>query len=118
MKMSKNHNLWTFKTARFLVTLSWDWEDYPDLSWDDTGETIAKLQSGEWGNYCFCVTVACDGRDISRNYLGNSIYADPTEFRDHIGAQGKYGSYFKDMVRQGIDETRKALCSVPRLRCI
>lgn len=110
-------SIWTFKTKRFSVVVGWDWESDPDLSWDDTGEVTAKLNSGEYGNYCFCAKIYCDGREVSETYLGNSIYADPSEFRDHVGAQGKYGSYFKDMIGEVIADARKALCDVPRLRC-
>jgi hypothetical protein len=112
--------IWQFKTRRFRVVLAWEWEDYPDISWDDTGEVRAKLESGEWGNYAFSVKVYCDGREIAADYLGNSIYADPKEFRDHFGRKkngvSQYGSYFSDMVFEAISEARKALSNVPRLR--
>jgi hypothetical protein len=116
--------IWEFETARFRVVVGWDWEDSPDLSWDETGETREKLESGEWGNYCFVAKVYCDGRELAADYLGNSIYAEPGEFRDHIGLAAKsradgcnYGSYFKDMVDNVITEARKAICDVPRVRC-
>lgn len=122
--MSKWNNLWKFSTARFTISLDWEWEDWPDISWDDTGEVRAKLESGEWGNYTFRVRVTCDGREVAADYLGNSIYADPAEFhRAHFGIRPKsridgcnYGTYFTDMVRQAIGETRKALNNPPRLR--
>ena len=116
--------VWDFETARFRVVVDCDWESDPDLSWDETGETREKIESGEWGNYCFRARLFCDGREIATDYLGNSIYADPVEFRDHIGLAIKsradghnYGSYFTDMVRSVIAKGRKALCDVPRLRC-
>lgn len=116
------NNLKTWRTKRFTVSLDWAWEDYPDLSWDDTGEVTAKLNSGEWGNYTFRVRVLCDGREISADYLGNSIYASPEDFyREHIGirAQGPgVGCYFTDMIATAIGEARKALCDPPRVRCV
>ena len=123
--MSTWNNLRTWNTAHFCVTLDWTWEDYPDLSWDDTGEVTAKLESGEYGNYTFRVRVTCDGREVAADYLGNSIYADPMEFaREHLGLaalrreHGKnYGCYFTDMMHNAISEARKALCNPPRVRC-
>lgn len=118
------NNVWKFETARFAVSLDWQYEESPDLSWDDEGDTIAKLESGELGNFTFRVCVTCDGREVGSDYLGNSIYADPADFRDHLGLAAKsradgcnYGSYFTDMVSQAISEARQALCNVPRLRC-
>lgn len=115
--------IWTFETARFRVVVDCDWETDPDLSWDETGETREKIESGEWGNYCFRAVVYCDGRELAADYLGNSIYADPAEFRDHVGlaqkgrADGRnYGSYFVDMVRNVINEAREALANPPRVR--
>ena len=111
----------TWKTARFVVRLDWQWEEYPDLSWDETGETIAKLESGEWGNYTFRVIVLADGREVGSDYLGNSIYADPEEFYlEHIGIRARareaglnFGTYFTDMMHGAIAEAREALCSPP-----
>lgn len=122
--MSEWHNLRTFKTARFTVTLDWTWEDYPDLSWDDTGEVREKIESGEWGNYTFRVRVLCDGNEIAADYLGNSIYADPAEFsREHIGIAAlnrrdncRYGCPFADMMKSAIHDARKALRDPPRVR--
>lgn len=123
--MSQWNNIWKFKTARFVVSLDWEWEDYPDISWDETGEVQEKCESGEWGVYTFRVRVLCDGREVGVDYLGNSIYADPGEFyQEHIGVRAKsradncnYGCYFTDMVGEAIREARKTLCNVPHLRC-
>jgi hypothetical protein len=101
-------NIRTFKTKQFRVTLDWAWEEDPDLSWDETGETQAKCESGEWGVYLFRVRVTYRGQEVASDYLGNSIYADPAEFaKEHIG--GKFGSYFSDMVRTAIAEARREL---------
>ena len=117
--------IWKFETARFTVILECDFEDYPDISWDETGEVREKLESGEWGNYCFAVRVLCDDNEIATDYLGNSIYADPREFYiEHLGIRAQarasgmnIGCYFTDMVSRAIAEARKRLCNVPKLRC-
>jgi hypothetical protein len=84
----------------------------------------AKIDSGEWGNFIFRAAVYCDGRCITEDFLGNSVYADPMEFRDHVGLAAKsradgctYGSYFKDMVRTVVSDARDVLCAAPRMRC-
>jgi len=117
-------NLWKFETARFKVTLDCTPDDSPDLSWDETGETQAKCESGEWVCVTFRVRVMCDGREIGCDYLGNSVYADVRDFyREHIGIKAlcrrdgcNYGCYFTDMVHEAIREARKTVCSVPWLR--
>lgn len=116
--------IWQFKTRNFRVVLSAETEQDPDLSWDETGEVSAKLESGEWGNYCFAVRVyGPHGEELAADYLGNSIYADPAEFRDHIGLAAKaradgrnYGSYFLDMVRTTIEEAREAMADLQGVR--
>lgn len=109
--------LWTFKTARFTVK----WQIEPayceDLSWDETGETKANLESGLW--FCFDsrVVIYCDGREVGSDYLGQSIYENPRDFRDHIGMNARgHGSYFSDMVREACREARKTLANTPRIR--
>jgi len=122
--MRRSTKIWQFNTAHFRIILDWDYDDYADMSWDETGETQDKIASGEWAAYNFQVRVMCGGREIGNSYLGGSIYADPADFRDHIGLAIKsradgcnYGSYFSDMVKEAIGEARKTLCSAPRLRC-
>jgi hypothetical protein len=113
--MTQWEQVWKFRTKRFMVTLECVPEDQPDLSWMDD-ETLAKL-AGEYVNVVFCVRILWEGNEVACNYLGNSVYANLRDFRDHIGSKGKWGSYFTDMVRQSIDEARKALSNVPRMRC-
>jgi hypothetical protein len=117
-------HIWKFDTAHFSIILDAELESDPDLSWDESGEVREKLASGEWTNYCFCLRVLLNGREISADYLGNSIYADATEFcREHYGLATKpraagvlYGAYFPDMVRTAVHATRAYLCNVPTLR--
>ena len=103
--------MWSFETAQFRVEWAIAPESDPDFSFDETGETAANVASGLWE--CFTsrmsVTHIPSGAELSADYLGNSIYENPREFRDHIGARGKYGSYFRDMVHSAVSEARKTL---------
>lgn len=124
--------LWEFNTARFAVRCTAEEEWDCDLSWDDTGETAEKINSGEWCIFCAKVAVLLDGREIAADYISQCIYADPSEFvtahRDPdplnrnctIGKAARDGAfichYFPDMVSIAIGEARKALANVPTLR--
>lgn len=112
--------IWQFKTKHFIVRMSCEYDqDTVDLSWDDTGEVAEKLADGEWAVYTFHAEVIerATGNTIGEDYLGGSIYGDPEDFRDHVGSQGKHGSYFTDMIREAIREARKTYATErPRLR--
>lgn len=119
--------IWQFNTKNFTVRMSYDYDqDGTDLSWDETGETQEKVASGEWAVYVFHAEVIerATGNTIGEDYLGGSIYADPADFRDHVGLAIKsredgrnYGSYFTDMIREAICEARKTYAEErPRLR--
>lgn len=97
--------IWKFKTKRFEVILDCSPEEEPDYSWDDSGVTQQMCESGLWACVCFRARVLLDGKEISAEYLGNSIYENVSDFRkEHIGGSG--GSYFKDMVRDAIEAAR------------
>jgi hypothetical protein len=109
--------LWTFKTRKFTVEWSVSPCDYLDLSWDDTGETAENLNSGLWTAFDSKMTVCFRGEEVGCDYLGQSIYENPAEFRDHIGMNAKgHGSYFSDMVRSAVAEARKHFTDAPKLR--
>lgn len=115
--------MWTFKTRNFRVEWSLSPCEDLDLSWDDTGETRENLESGLWEAFDSKITVYFRGAEIGCAYLGESIYENPSDFRDHIGINMKsrvdgrnYGSYFSDMVREAISEARKTLADMPELR--
>lgn len=101
--------IWTFRTKNFRVVVDCDYqEEAADLSWDDTGEVAEKLDSGEWAVYVMRARLLDRfGDELASDYLGESIYEDPRTFRDHVGSQGKYGSYFTDMVRTVLQEGRE-----------
>ena len=118
----RNHEvMWTFETARFRVEWQVQLCDDLDLSWDDTGETRDNIESGLWCAFDSAVVVYFDDREIGADYLGESIYEDPSDFRDHIGMNAKnHGSYFSDLVRNAIAEARKTLAreaaTTPKMR--
>lgn len=119
-----NDHIWRFNTARFSVILDCDWEENPDFSFDETGETEDKCRRGVWSCVCFRVRVLLDGEEIAADFLGNSIYADVCDFaREHLGCRtAGYGSYFPDMVREAISEARaeirRRVDTAPRLRAV
>jgi hypothetical protein len=119
--------IWQFKTKNFIVQMSCEYqEESEDLSFDETGETAEKVASGEWSVYTFHAEVIerATFNTIGEDYLGGSIYADPKDFRDHVGLAIKsredgrnYGSYFTDMIREAINEARKTYAKErPQLR--
>lgn len=104
--------MWKFETAQFRVIWSIEPDDYPDTSWDETGETAENLRSGLWECFTSCVSVIHKptGIVLSEDYLGGSIYENPKDFRDHFGCRTKgYGSYFSDMVRSAVKDARETL---------
>jgi len=99
--------MWKFKTPNFVV--KWEVTDCQDLdlSWDDTGEVEENLESGLYTAFDSCIQVTYLGKVIGESYLGQSIYENVEDFRDHFGlANTKYSSYFSDMVREAIQEAR------------
>lgn len=77
--------MWRFETARFAVIWTISPSESCDLSWDETGETRFNLESGLWSAFDSKMSVELDGVEIAADYLGESIYEDPADFRDHIG---------------------------------
>jgi len=109
--------LWTFETAQFRI----EWRVTPDhdvdLSFDETGETAANLESGLWVSFGSEVRVVhkATGIELGSDSLWGSIYERPSEFRDHIGMNARgHGSYFSDMVRQAVSEARANLSKLCR----
>ena len=102
--------LWTFKTRNFVVEWRISPCEYLDLSWCETGETRANLDSGLWQAFDSEMRVLYRGEVVGVDYLGQSIYENPADFRDHIGMNARgHGSYFSDMVRAAIAEARANL---------
>lgn len=103
--------MWKFKTRNF--TVIWDIEREPfDPCYMDAAliaECRKNIRTGAWK--CFASTISVvensTGAELGAAHLGNSIYANPAEFRDHIGMNARgHGSYFSQMVREAIAEAR------------
>ena len=100
--------MYRFETANFTVVAMIEPDHDLDLSWDETGEVADKLERGVYEAFETKVAVYHGDTEIGADYLGGSIYENPRDFfKEHIGAKGKYGSYFRDMVRSAIAEARK-----------
>jgi hypothetical protein len=105
--------MWEFKTKNFVVT--WHIEKEPvDTNYMEPSlahECETKVRSGEWKCFTSRIQVVhrVTGEVLGEDWLGNSIYASPAEFRDHIGMNGGgYGSYFSQMVREALQQARTA----------
>jgi len=96
--------VWQFKTARFTICLDLYPCDDLDLSWCETGETAANLESGLWQAFDSCVSVHMDGVEIASEWLGQSIYENPSDFQmEHIRGSR---DYLKRRVRKEAAEFR------------
>lgn len=108
----KMDTLWTFETARCRVVFRADYEcaDLSDFTPEGRREIAEKLDDGDLVCFTAEIAVYVDGVERGAAYLGNCIYGNPAEFRDHVGMNGKgYGSYFSQMVREAIAEAREAV---------
>jgi hypothetical protein len=119
--------LWYFHTRHFSVELHAEPETAPDLSWDETGETQANVESGLWSCVCFRVRVMYGGRTIATDYLGDSIYADVHDFyRQHREGGDENRNclatktrnvvvchYFPDMIRNAVAGARASMLALP-----
>lgn len=120
--------MYEFTIGRFTIAADIHPADHLDLSWDDTGETAEKLDSGEWEAFDTNVTVSLNGAEIASDWLCGSIYADPAEFfsghrdadpmnrncsimRAANGDNVMIGHYFPDMVRNAVQEARAWLAN-------
>ncbi len=134
---------WFFETARFEVQLHIDrLHNFKYDGDDETGETQAALDSGEFVAFDSTVTVLLDGVEIGRDHLGSSVYArdEVAQFwTDHRGndamnrncsimRKARGGNvcichYFPSMVSVAIQEARHtiqrkrdAVAALPRMR--
>jgi hypothetical protein len=117
MSCNWTQTLWTFRTQNFRI----EWRVRPchavDLSFDDDGSVAEGLESGRLEAFDSEMIVYYWGQEVGADYLGQSIYENVSDFRDHIGMNTRgHGSYFSDMVRGAVAEARKNLADRPRLR--
>lgn len=113
-----------FKTKRFTVRVRAVEDCDVDLSWDDTGEVRAGLESGKFIAFGVIATAYLDGAKLAEDSLWGCIYCSPAEFMDHkecgeqtrklreSGSTAVCGSYFSDMVSTVCREARKAVESM------
>ena len=111
-----------FQTAHFRIIIDAIEEDAPDLSFDETGEVLEKVDSGEYTVFCARARVIHDTLgELASDYLGNCIHSDISEFEDHRqcaaetrrlrseGSNAVCGSYFADMIGEVCREARKRI---------
>ena len=111
-----------FQTAHFRIIIDAIEEDAPDLSFDETGEVLEKVDSGEYTVFCARARVIHDTLgELASDYLGNCIYSDISKFEDHRqcaaetrrlhseGSNAVCGSYFADMIGEVCREARKRI---------
>lgn len=110
-----------FKTKHFTIIADAVEEIFPDLSWDDTGETERNINTGKWLCFTARVRVFFNGTEVGADYLGNCVYASFEDFMDHKecgkqnrewaaqGKAGRCGSYFADMIHEAIARARTEL---------
>ncbi len=105
----------TLKTRNFTVRVDAVEDQDLDLSWDETGETARKLETGDLCAFGVVVRVYFKGHEIGEDSLWGCIYELPRAFMDHLGIKRNHpgcGSYFTDMIRQAIKEARRTLSAM------
>lgn len=104
--------MWQFKTRNFTVL----WLISPDVLRTDgieperAAEWKKDIRAGKLKCFQSEIRVVCNatGVALGESYLGNSLYENPAEFRDHFGmTKGGFGSYFAQMVKEAISEARE-----------
>lgn len=115
--MNTLENIYKFKTRNFTIRVDAMEEIDPDFSFD-AGETHDKIERGELVCFAVRASVSFRGSDIGNDYLGNCIYENIRDFRDHFGIKkhANCGSYFTAMIRESVREARKTLSEMPKLR--
>lgn len=105
--------VYTFKTARFTVTLAIAPEninprDCFDMAEHDYKELCDKIDRGVYLWFVARVKIECDGREVGVDYLGGCCYESVDQFRRD--------NYFYDMVRGVCRQARRAIENSPKLK--
>lgn len=107
-----------WKMNRFTVRVTAHEDFDVDLSWDETDETRAALESGRYVNFGAVCTVYLDGTEVGADSIWGCIYKSIQEFQDHIecakytrelraaGNQACVGSYFRSIINEAIGRAR------------
>jgi hypothetical protein len=110
--MNKIETIKVYKTAQFTVSVDAMEDEWPDLSWDESGEVAREIDNGDYLLFCarFRVTHQNLGV-IAEDYLGNCIYSDMADFIKNSG-------YFADMVHNVCEAARRQLATmrIPAMR--
>lgn len=113
-----------FETENFTVIVDAVDDTDLDISFDETGEVAAKLESGKYIGFCARARVMFEDEEIASDYLGGCIYESLDAFMDHRkcgranrkfeanGDAGRCGSYFSDMIHTVCDEAREHLTKI------
>lgn len=117
-----------FRTANFTVIVDALPEDDLDLSWDEDGSVAEGIDSGKYVAFVARARVIMDGEEIGSDYLGGCIYESLESFMDHRecgrenrerarkGETGRCGSQFSGMISEAINEARKHLAKIQRVK--
>jgi hypothetical protein len=112
-------NIYTFRTAQFLLTVDAFVDPDLDTSWDETGDVIEGLDSGRYVSFMVRTRLVHGDSGLeAEDWLGNCIYESPAAFMDHRGIKKHpgCGSYFSDMVRTVCDEMRATLARTQTIK--
>jgi hypothetical protein len=89
-------------------------EDMDPADSFDREEDIDAVRSGAADWFQARVRVTLDGQEIGTDYLGGCAYASASDFVEGENRDG----YFRDMVRQALQEARVTLAKTPKMRAI
>ncbi len=86
--MSRNDyigNIRTFETANFRISIDAEYDYDTDLSFDDSGDVLRKIESGDLIAFQVSATVTHKptGTELAADYLGGCIYESIQAFQDH-----------------------------------
>jgi len=104
--------MWQFKTRNFTVRwlISPDVLNTDGLTASEAAEWKKNVRSRKWKCFQSDIEVVCNATGILLGHasIGNSVRANPAEFRDHFGVTALgCGSYFKQMVAAAVAEARE-----------
>lgn len=93
MKPDYVGNIRKFQTANFTVSIDAYYDYDVDLSFDDSGDVLRKLEHGDLIAFTVHTTVTHNpsGLELGADYIGGYIYKSIDEFQDHreCGAQSR-----------------------------
>lgn len=122
--MYVSDNIYRFDIGRFTVVVNARPAMDLDLSWDETGETREKIESGELVAFDAQAAVFLNGAKIAEDWLGGCIYESTADFveghrdpdpmnrnssimRAERGDNVAICHYFPDMVRTAVKQARE-----------